>query len=62
MVTSWSYDKKKMGDLKLVPERFQKQNLKNSLEVEATCLHLTHCGNFVVVGYSTGHVDRYEIM
>ncbi|CAG9772941.1 unnamed protein product [Ceutorhynchus assimilis] len=61
MVTSWSYDKKKMGELKLVPERFQKKNLKNRLEPEATCLCLTHCGNFVIVGYSTGHVDRFNI-
>lgn len=61
MVTSWSYDKKKMGDLKLVPERFQKKNLKNEVEVEATCLCLSRCGNFVVVGYSTGHVDRFNL-
>ncbi|XP_066252400.1 WD repeat-containing protein 36 [Euwallacea similis] len=61
MVTSWSYDKIRMGDLKLVPERFQNKNLKNGLEVEATCLCLSHCGNFVIVGYSTGHVDRFNI-
>ncbi|KAL1506183.1 hypothetical protein ABEB36_005590 [Hypothenemus hampei] len=61
MVTSWSYDKKKMGDLKLIPQRFQKQKLKNSIDVEATCLCLTHCGNFVLVGYSTGHVDRFNL-
>lgn len=61
MVTTWSYDKKKMGELKLLPERFQKKNLKNSLEVEATSLCLTHCGNFVLVGYSSGHVDRFNI-
>lgn len=60
MVTSWSYDKKKMGDLKLLPERFHKKNLKNMWDVEATCLCLTQCGNFVIVGYNTGHVDRSE--
>ncbi|KAG5882141.1 hypothetical protein JTB14_005970 [Gonioctena quinquepunctata] len=61
MVTTWSYDKVKMGELKLVPERFQKKNIDINLEVVATCLFLTHCGNFVVVGYSTGHVDRFNM-
>ncbi|XP_060525873.1 WD repeat-containing protein 36 [Cylas formicarius] len=61
VVTSWSYDKKKMGQLKLVPERFQKKILKGNIEVVATCLCLSHCGNFVVVGYSTGHADRFNM-
>ncbi|RZC37447.1 WD repeat-containing protein 36, partial [Asbolus verrucosus] len=58
MVTTWSYDKVKMGDLKLVSERFQK---KNQNDAAATCLCLTHCGNFVIVGYSTGHADRFNM-
>ncbi|KAF7281628.1 hypothetical protein GWI33_004488 [Rhynchophorus ferrugineus] len=41
MVTTWSYDKKKMGELKLLPERFYKKNIK--------------------IGYSTGHVDRFNM-
>lgn len=64
VVTTWSYDKVKMGSLKLVPERLkQKPNeSKNKVvKVTATCLCLTHCGNFVIVGYSSGHVDRYNI-
>lgn len=48
-----------MGDLKLLPERFQKKNKDVNVEVSATCVCITHCGNFVVVGYSTGHVDRF---
>lgn len=58
MVTTWSYDKVKMGDLKLLPERFQKKKIDINIEVVATCLTISHCGNFVIVGYSTGHVDR----
>lgn len=58
LVTTWSYDKVKMGQLKLLPERFQKKNKDVNLEVVASCLSLSHCGNFVIVGYSTGHVDR----
>ncbi|KAJ8920542.1 hypothetical protein NQ315_005411 [Exocentrus adspersus] len=61
VVTTWSYDRVKMGDLKLLPERFQKKNKNVDVEVTATCLCLTHCGNFVIVGYSTGHVDRFNI-
>ncbi|XP_056632205.1 WD repeat-containing protein 36 [Diorhabda sublineata] len=61
LVTTWSYDKVKMGQLKLLPERFQKKNKDVNLEVTATCLCLSHCGNFVIVGYSTGHVDRFNM-
>lgn len=48
-----------MGELKLLPERFQKKNKDADLVVSATCVCITHCGNFVVIGYSTGHVDRF---
>ncbi|CAH0553974.1 unnamed protein product [Brassicogethes aeneus] len=61
VVTTWSYDKVKMGDLKLIPERFQRKNKESNLEVAATSLCLTHCGNFVIVGYSTGHADRFNM-
>lgn len=61
IVTTWSYDKIKMGDLKLLPKRFQNKNKDLDVEVTATCVCITHCGNFVVVGYSTGHVDRFAL-
>lgn len=64
VVTTWSYDKVKMGSLKLVPERLkikQNESKNRTLRVTATCLGLTQCGNFVVVGYSSGHVDRFNI-
>ncbi|XP_015590061.1 WD repeat-containing protein 36 [Cephus cinctus] len=55
-VTTWSYDKLKMGDMKLLPEKFQR-----NLNVTATSLCLTHCGNFVIIGYNTGHIERFNI-
>lgn len=58
MVTTWSYNKVKMGEHKLIPERFQKKNRSLDVEVSATTLCLSHCGNFVIIGYSTGHIDR----
>lgn len=49
-----------MGELKLVPEQFQNANRKDFLS-EATCICLTHCGNFVIIGYSSGDVERFNI-
>lgn len=60
VVSSWSYDKLKMGDLKLHPERLhRKKNVSHS--VTATCLCMTHCGNFVCIGYTDGYVDRFNV-
>lgn len=60
-VTTWSYDKLKMSDLKLLPTRYHKKNRDLDTRVAATCLCLSHCGNFVIIGYSSGHVDRFNI-
>lgn len=63
-VTTWSYGKLKMGELKLIHDRFIKYK-KNDEEIKykatPTSIYLTHCGNFVLIGYSTGHCDRYNI-
>ena len=55
-VTAWSIDKAKMGQFKLFPEKF-----KGNRNVTATSVYLTKCGNFVVIGYNTGHVERFNI-
>uniref|UniRef100_A0A182Q2F6 Uncharacterized protein n=1 Tax=Anopheles farauti TaxID=69004 RepID=A0A182Q2F6_9DIPT len=60
-VTTWSYDKRRMGDLHLVPEVFQNKQHNKDFTVTATCLCLSHCGNFVAIGYSSGHVERFNI-
>lgn len=56
VVTTWSYDKLKMGELKLLPERFH-----HNQNATATSVCVTHCGNFAVIGYSTGHTDRFNM-
>jgi U3 small nucleolar RNA-associated protein 21 len=56
MVTTWSYNKLKMGEHKLLPEKF-----KFNMNITATSLTLTQCGNFVVIGYNNGHVERFNI-
>lgn len=57
-VTTWSFSRSKMGDHKLCHERFKKKRQKG---ISATCTYLTHCGNFTVIGYSSGHIDKYNI-
>lgn len=56
LVTTWSYDHSRMGEHKILHDRFKGQ--KN---VTATCITLTACGNFVLIGYDTGHVDTFNI-
>lgn len=59
-VTTWSFDKCRMGELKLVPEMFQNKN-RTDFKVSVTALCLTHCGNFVTIGYSSGHLERFNV-
>lgn len=58
--TTWSFDKRKMGDLKLMAAKF-KDGKRRDFKTFATCLNLTHCGNFVVIGYSNGDVERFNV-
>ncbi|KOC59513.1 WD repeat-containing protein 36 [Habropoda laboriosa] len=55
-VTTWSFNLGKMGEHKLFPEKF-----KGNRNVVASSVCLTKCGNFVVIGYNTGHVERFNI-
>lgn len=60
VATSWSFDKRKMGDLKLLPEKFKEKNRKDFRTV-ASSLIMSHCGNFVLIGYSSGDIERFNI-
>lgn len=59
--TTWTYNKQRMGDLKLVPPQYHNKNPEKEFNVEATAICLTHCGNFVIIGYSSGYVERFNI-
>ncbi|XP_062535768.1 WD repeat-containing protein 36 [Armigeres subalbatus] len=59
-VTTWSFDKCRMGELKLVPEVFHNKN-RTDFGVTVSALCLSHCGNFVVIGYTSGHLERFNI-
>ncbi|KAM3966934.1 WD repeat-containing protein 36 [Aphomia sociella] len=54
LVTTWSYNKICMGDHKLKPKGLEKG-------IKATCLIVTHCGNFVIIGYSNGSVHKFNM-
>jgi len=59
IATTWSFGHSKMGELQLCHERFKLEpELKDA---KATCLTLSSCGNFAIIGYSSGHVDRFNI-
>lgn len=58
--TSWSFSKQRMGDQRLVPEQFHNKT-RTDYQAEATCLCVTQCGNFVLVGYSSGDVERFNM-
>ena len=55
-VTTWSSNKTKMGEHKLILEKF-----KSNRNIIATCVCITKCGDFVVIGYNSGHVERFNI-
>lgn len=54
--TTWSTDRVTMGQHKFLHER-----LKNKKGLKATCATITYCGNFAIVGYSSGDVDRFNL-
>ncbi|XP_005281691.2 WD repeat-containing protein 36 isoform X1 [Chrysemys picta bellii] len=56
--TTWNYQKTSMGAHKLKPKAFSKNK---PLDVYATVVDITTCGNFAVIGLSTGHVDVYNM-
>ncbi|XP_065372448.1 WD repeat-containing protein 36 [Calliphora vicina] len=58
--TTWSFHKNRMGEHHLIPKQFTNKN-RVDFKAETTCVTLTHCGNFVIIGYSSGDVERFNI-
>ncbi|XP_072372521.1 WD repeat-containing protein 36 [Scyliorhinus torazame] len=56
--TTWNYQRTSMGAHKLEPKRFLKDR---TLDVCSTAVDITSCGNFAIVGLSSGHVDVYNL-
>lgn len=47
--TTWSFHKNRMGEHRLIPEKFQNKN-RTDYNTITTCVTLTHCCNFVIIG------------
>ncbi|XP_017316182.1 WD repeat-containing protein 36 [Ictalurus punctatus] len=56
--TTWNYQKGSMGTHRLEPEHFNKNR---ALNVHATAVDVTSCGNFAVIALSSGHIDVYNM-
>lgn len=58
--TTWSFHKSRLGDHRLVPKKFYNKN-RIDFQAETTSITSTHCGNYVIIGYSSGDVERFNI-
>ncbi|KAK2173340.1 hypothetical protein NP493_883g01001 [Ridgeia piscesae] len=56
MVTTWHLQRSTMGSHHLKPTEKQERR-----QTRAVCVAITSCGNFGLVGYSSGHVDIYNM-
>jgi len=62
VASSWSIRNCKMGEHNFVHKRFLSKSNGSKLQTAyVTCVNLTSCGNFCLIGYNSGHVDRYNI-
>lgn len=55
LVSTWNYDKCRMGDHIITQPTFDKH------DVSASAICITGCGNFVVIGFSNGLIFKYNI-
>lgn len=58
--TTWSFHKSRLGDHRLVPQKFYNKN-RDDFQAETTSIVASHCGNYVIIGYSTGDVERFNM-
>ncbi|KAK3793159.1 hypothetical protein RRG08_024990 [Elysia crispata] len=59
LTTTWSYQKCTMGKHKFCHERFKNDVAEHS--ITATTVDISSCGNFGLIGYSSGHIDTYNL-
>ncbi|CAB3409631.1 unnamed protein product [Caenorhabditis bovis] len=58
-VTTWTTRKNCAGSITIVHDRFKTD--PNLIGTVATAICLSPCGNFVFVGYSSGHLDKFNV-
>ncbi|KAI8786613.1 WD repeat-containing protein 36 isoform X1 [Biomphalaria glabrata] len=59
LVSTWSYQRTTMGKHMISHPRFSTDVSEHS--ITATAVDISACGNFGFIGYSTGHVDIYNM-
>ncbi|EFO97947.1 hypothetical protein CRE_15003 [Caenorhabditis remanei] len=57
-VTTWQTRNNTHGEFNLEHDRFKKK--VDFIDATATALCVSPCGNFVYIGYSTGHIDQFN--
>ena len=59
-VSGWNYIRATRSQHRFEHERFATKVYHN-IDVVATCCDISPCGNFCIIGYSTGHMDMYNM-
>ncbi|KAL8567228.1 hypothetical protein ACOMHN_046638 [Nucella lapillus] len=59
MVTTWSTQRGSMGQYKLDCKRFHHGSQHRTTTAQA--VDISPCGNYVAIGYSSGHLDVYNL-
>ncbi|CAL1530137.1 unnamed protein product [Lymnaea stagnalis] len=59
LVSTWNYQRSTMGKHMITHKRFKTDVSEHS--IHATAVEISSCGNFGFIGYSTGHVDMYNM-
>lgn len=57
LISTWSFDKCKFCNI--LSRRHEE--VASFKKLYSTSIFLTHCGNFVVVGYSSGFIDKFNV-
>ncbi|CAJ0572794.1 unnamed protein product, partial [Mesorhabditis spiculigera] len=59
VVTTWTTSKSTQGTHRLAHKRFTKTDTWQG--TTATSIAISPCGNFAFIGYSSGHIDQYNV-
>jgi len=63
LATTWNVKNSRIGSYKFFHERFKDASLTKTLKSEpvVSSVEVTLCGNYSLIGYSSGHVDVYNM-
>ncbi|KAB7504795.1 WD repeat-containing protein 36 [Armadillidium nasatum] len=58
IVSTWSFDKQKLNENKLQEKKIRS---KEYVKAYASSMALSFCGNYIIIGFSSGNLDKYNI-